>query len=97
MKVYKGAYRVLVLLGKAIANKYLLRYNKDNQNQRLNQVLQYPQRLYRCPLVVYFYALYRTLGRVMSVLFLMVLKRESLEGVGGLESLGLAGRAGDPI
>ena len=29
----------------AIANKYLLRYNKDNQNQRLNQVLQCLQRL----------------------------------------------------
>ena len=54
---------------------------------KITHLFSIPQRLCRCPFVVYFYALYRPLGRVMSVHFLMVRKRGSLEGVGGLESL----------
>ena len=46
---------MFVLLGMAIAHRYLLRYNKDNQNQRLNQDRYYPQRRMPLPPAIYFY------------------------------------------
>ena len=77
LRVYTRAFLTFVLLGRAIAHRHLLRYNKDNQNQRLNQGREHPQRLSPLPSMLYFYTLSLPSGRVMTILLALRLNRTS--------------------